>query len=232
MKPIIVVPTYNEKENLPELLKKIFALNIHNLEIIIVDDNSPDGTQNVIKEWQIKYPVHLIARTKKMGLGSAYIAGFKKALDLGADFILEMDADLSHDPTDVPRLISAGKTGVDLVIGSRKIPGGKIIGWNARRHLMSNCAMRFARIFLGLKTKDVTAGFRCFARHVLEKIDLNKIKSNGYAFQEEMLYLTERLKFKVVEVPVTFTDRQSGQSKLNKKDIWEFFKVMMKLKIS
>jgi len=230
MKPIIVIPTYNEKENIAALIEKIFSLAIPGLEIIVVDDNSPDGTADFVKQLQTKYPLHLIKRSGKLGLGSAYIAGFKKALELGADYILEMDADWSHDPADVPRLITACQNGADLAIGSRKVPGGQIIGWNAWRKLESNGAMLFSRLFLGLKPRDVTAGFRCWRGAVLHKIDIDKIKSNGYAFQEELLYRTQTAGFKIIEVPVTFIDRAKGQSKLSKKDIAEFFFIIFKLK--
>lgn len=231
MKTIIVIPTYNEAENIEKLIKKIFSLNIPDLEILIVDDNSPDGTADIVTKLQTPINrLHLIKRRGKLGLGSAYIAGFKEALKLNADYIFEMDADFSHDPDDLPRLLQAAQN-ADLVIGSRKIMGGKIIGWGFTRKLMSNGAMWFSRILLGLKSRDVTAGFRCFRREVLLKIKLDEIGSNGYAFQEELLYRTEKFGFKVAEVPVTFIDRQEGKSKLSKKDIGEFFTKMIKLKL-
>lgn len=229
MKPIIVIPTYNEEENIEKLINKIFSLKIPNLEIIIVDDNSPDGTTEIIKKLLTHFPIHLIQREKKLGLGTAYITGFKKALELNADYIFEMDADFSHNPDDLPHFLEAIKTS-DLVIGSRKIKGGKIIGWNWWRKFMSNGAMFFSRLLLGLKPQDVTNGFRCFKKEVLEKINLDKIKSNGYAFQEELLYKTQQAGFKITEIPVIFSDRTLGKSKLNKKDIWEFFWIILKLK--
>lgn len=229
MKTIIVIPTYNEKDNVSELAEKIFALRVEGLEVLFVDDNSPDGTDKIIKELQKNYPIHLLARTGKLGLGSAYIAGFRRALELGADLIFEMDADFSHDPLDIPRLKSACENGADLSIGSRKVKGGGVVGWGFKRKFLSDGAMWFARILLRLKAKDVTAGFRCFKRRVLETIDLGKIKSNGYAFQEELLYYTERAGFKVEDVPVIFVDRLKGQSKLGKKDITEFFKTVLRL---
>ncbi|MBT3538625.1 polyprenol monophosphomannose synthase [Candidatus Parcubacteria bacterium] len=231
MKTILVIPTYNEKENIEKLITKIFALNISDLEILVVDDNSPDGTANIVERLSNKYDIHLLKREGKLGLGSAYIAGFKKALGLGADFIFEMDADFSHDPDDVPRMIEAAQN-ADLVIGSRKIKGGGVIGWGWTRKFMSNGAMWFSRILLGLKPRDVTAGFRCFRKKVLESIDIEKIKSNGYAFQEELLYKTQKAGFKITEIPVTFVDRQEGKSKLSKKDIIEFFIVMIKLRFT
>jgi len=233
MKPIIIIPTYNESKNIERLLTKIFSLNIPNLEVIIVDDNSPDGTSQIVQKLTtsttLQLTTHLITRPSKLGLGSAYLTGFQKALSLGADYIFEMDADFSHDPDDIPRLLAAAQN-ADLVIGSRKVPGGKIVGWNFWRKFMSNGAMWLSRLFLGLRPHDVTAGFRCFKRRVLETIPLDEIRSNGYAFQEELLYRTQKLGFTIFEIPVTFIDRQKGKSKLSKKDIMEFFSIIIKLK--
>jgi len=229
MKTIIIIPTYNEAENIEKLLKEIFGLNIPELEVIVVDDNSPDGTSEIVEKLKDIFPIYLIKRRSKSGLGSAYIAGFKKALALNADYIFEMDADFSHDPKDLPKML-ANTIGCDLVIGSRKIKGGKIIGWNLKRKLMSNGAMFISRLLLKLKPKDVTAGFRCYKKEVLQKINLDMVKSNGYAFQEEMLYQTQKLGFKICEVPVAFIDRKFGKSKLSNKDILEFFVVLFKLR--
>lgn len=204
-------------------------MRIADLEIIVVDDNSPDGTADIVQRLTEQYPIHLIQRESKLGIGSAYIAGFKKALAMSADYIFEMDADFSHDPADVPRLIEA-MNGADLTIGSRRVHGGNIIGWNLRRHFTSFAATVFSRFILKLKTNDVTSGFRCYKRKVLESINLDAVTSNGYAFQEEMLYRTEQAGFTVAEVPVTFIDRKKGKSKLSTKDIGEFFAVMMKLR--
>ena len=229
MKTILVIPTYNEKENIEKLINKIFALNIIGLEILVVDDNSPDGTASIVKNLQNKYPLNILERAGKLGLGSAYIAGFKKALELQADRSFEMDADFSHDPDDLPAMLEAAKNH-DLVIGSRKIAGGKIIGWGFTRKFMSNGAMWLSRILLGLKAKDVTAGFRCFNSQVLKTLNLDEIKSNGYAFQEELLYKTQKAGFTITEIPVTFIDRREGKSKLSKKDIIEFFLIIFKLR--
>jgi len=231
MKTCIIIPTYNEKENITEIISALFDLKIPELIILVVDDNSPDGTASIVEKLSNQYPVTLIKRKAKMGIGSAYITGFKKALSLNAEYIFEMDADFSHKPQDVPRMLEAIQS-ADLVIGSRKIKHGHIIGWNLRRKFMSNGAMWFSRLFLRLKTRDVTAGFRVFRRKVLTSIDLDKIKSNGYAFQEEMLYRTEKKGFRVKEIPVTFADRTKGSSKLSKKDIIEFFLVMLKLRFT
>ena len=229
MKTTIVIPTYNERENIEKLLKAIFLLSIPDLSVLVVDDNSPDKTADIVKEMQKKYPITLLERKGKLGLGSAYLAGFAMALDLGADYIFEMDADLSHDPDDVPRLLAAMNS-ADLAIGSRKIPGGKIIGWGWSRKFMSSGAMWLSKILLGLKPNDVTAGFRCFQRDVLLHIDLSTIHSNGYAFQEELLYRTQKKGYRITEVPVIFVDRQEGKSKLSKKDIVEFFLTMLRLR--
>lgn len=228
----LIIPTYNEKENLSTLVQAV-ADNLRNYDykILVVDDNSPDGTGKLAESLKEKIPLEVIHRSGKLGIGSAYIAGFKEALKNGADLVFMMDADHSHDPKDLPRLIAA-TTDADLVIGSRKIKGGRIVGWNWRRHLYSNGAMLFAKTVLNLKTKDITAGFRCFKRSTLEKITLEKIKSNGYAFMEELVHLVEKKGLHIKEIPVTFVDRQKGQSKLNKKDIMEFFKVMIKIRVN
>ena len=232
MKTFVIIPTYNERANIVDLISEIFAQPISDLHIIVVDDNSPDKTAEAVAQIQTTYPgkLYLINRYHKLGLGSAYIAGFKKAMSLNADLLIEMDADFSHDPKDLPRLAEACTEGFDLAIGSRKIAGGKVVGWSLKRKLMSNGAALFSRILLGLKTKDVTAGYRCFKRQVLEKINLDTIKSNGYAFQEELLYRTEKLGFTIKEITVIFKDREVGQSKLGKKEIKEFFVIIFKLR--
>lgn len=233
MKTVIIIPTYNEKQNIARLIPIIFNTVKENLEIIVVDDNSPDNTSQIVIDWQTIYSdsIHLIKREKKLGLGSAYITGFKKALEIGADLIMEMDADFSHDPEDIPRLINACKEGADLSIGSRKIPDGKIEDWGWYRKLLSNGAMFLARLILKLKTHDVTSGFRCYKRNVLENIGIEKITSNGYAFQEELVYRTEKAGFIIKEIPVTFVDRKIGKSKLSFKDILEFFITIVRLKL-
>lgn len=237
MRTTIVIPTYNECDNIAILIAQIFSLNIPDLSIIVVDDNSPDNTSEIIKRFSEKFPIKLIIRPKKYGLGSAYVAGFKIALTDGADYIIQMDADLSHDPNDIPRLVSALHE-VDMVIGSRKIKNGKIIGWNLWRKFMSTGAMFFARLILQLKTRDITSGFRAFRRSVLEEIHLEGISAGGYAFQEEIIFRVEKLnevknnskEIKILEIPVTFTDRINGKSKLSWRDIFEFFNVIIKLK--
>jgi len=230
MKTSIIIPTYNEAENIELLLHNIFAQHIDDLSVVIVDDNSPDKTADIIKKLQQTYPIHLIERQEKSGLGSAYIAGFRYALSKQAQYIFEMDADFSHDPADIPRLLDAVKHS-DLVIGSRKINGGQIIGWNFIRIIMSNGAMWFSRILLNFTVQDVTAGFRCFRSQVLNIIDLDSITSNGYAFQEELLLKTQEHGFTIVEIPVIFRDRKNGQSKLGITDIIEFFITIVTLRL-
>ena len=226
----IILPTYNESQNLEQLIKAIFDLGISDLKVIIVDDNSPDGTGRMADKLSRQYPVQVIHRESKQGLGSAYIAGFKLALQQNADLIFEMDADFSHDPKNLPRFIEAINQGTDVVIGSRRVENGKIIGWNSWRHFTSWSAMSFSRLVLGLKTKDVTSGYRCYQRKVLEQLNLDSITSNGYAFQEEMIYKCEKQGLKIKEIPVVFKDRVHGQSKLSRKEILEFFVVMWRLR--
>ncbi len=229
-KIFICIPTYNEAENIEKLIKSIFALNIDNLYLIIVDDNSTDKTGEIVDKMAQKLPIKVIHRPAKMGIGSAYITAFKYALQNNGKYIFEMDADFSHNPKDIPRLLKEAKKGYQVVLGSRKIKGGKIENWNIWRYIASDGAMFFASFFLGLKTKDVTTGFRCYDREVLKKIDLHKIKSNGYAFQEEMIYLCEKKGFKIKEIPIVFVDRRYGKSKLSIKDIIEFFIKIIRLK--
>ena len=228
----IVIPTYNEKENISNLIQAITSLDIVDLKMLIVDDNSPDKTADIVEAMKNNYPIELLKRPGKLGLGSAYIDGFKYAIKHGATMVMEMDADFSHNPKDVPRLIEEVKVGVyDASIGSRKIKGGGVVGWNFKRRFMSNMAMAFSRFFLGLQTRDVTAGFRCYSVDIFKKINLDTIHSNGYAFQEELIYKIEKSKFKIKEVPVIFVDRKFGKSKLGIKDIIGFFVVMIRLRL-
>ena len=226
----IIIPTYNEAENLPTLVKEIFNLDISDLNIVVVDDNSTDGTGALADELSKKYDLTVIHRPTKLGLGSAYLVGFKKAFEFKADVIFEMDADFSHNPQDIPRFITEIKSGYDVVIGSRRVSGGNVSGWSWSRNLESKSAMIFARFVLNLTTKDITAGYRCYRSNVLKKIGLDNIKSNSYAFQEEMIYFCEKKGFKIKEIPVTFADRKLGKSKLGIKDIIEFFITIFRLK--
>lgn len=231
MNVAIVIPTFNERENLPRLLAgldRVVRCQVSGVKcsLIVVDDASPDGTAAVV-------PAHatLIVRHGVRGLGSALISGFRRALADGADVVVEMDADGSHDPEDVPRLLDAIVAGADVAIGSRRVSGGRIEGWHAGRHVMSWGAMTAARMVLGLKTLDVTNGFRAYRRVVLERIGLDSVRSSGYAFQEELLFRAERAGYSVVEVPTTFRDRTAGKSKLSARDVIEFFKTLYRLRI-
>jgi len=228
LRPIIVIPTYNECENISALLHEIFALEIPELRVIVVDDNSPDGTGNIVTKLSREYPIHLIARPGKQGLGSAYKEGFAKAKELEASCIFEMDADFSHDPKDIPRMTQALKNS-DLVIGSRRVKRSSIVGWNIKRHAFSFIATKVSRIWLGLQPRDVTSGFRVYRTSGLQKIDITKIQSSGYAFQEEMLFYAQKSGLKIREIPVTFTDRTRGKTKLGRSEIVDFGKLLLRL---
>ena len=218
-KGIIVIPTYNEIENIEIILDKVFSLNL-GVDILIVDDNSPDKTyekvQEIIDNKLYKDALHLMIRENKEGLGKAYVAGFKWCLARKYDFIIEMDADLSHDPKYLPSFLENIKE-YDLVIGSRYVQGGGVVNWSLLRKFISFGGSTYARMILGISIKDVTGGFKCFRREVLEAIDLDNIISAGYAFQIEMNYRTILKGFKVKEVPIIFEDRIAGQSKMSKK---------------
>lgn len=232
MKIFIIIPTYNEKENLERLVQEIFSLGIEGLNLVVVDDNSPDKTGLLAKNLAKKYPIFLIERQKKMGLGSAYRTGFQFALENKADLIFEMDADGSHQAKEIPKFLEAISEGAEVVIGSRRIPEGKIIGWNLWRRFCSWAATNFSRLILGLKTKDVTSGFRCYRNSVLKSLLSKEIKSEGYAWQEETIWLCEKMGFKIKEIPITFINRKFGQSKLGLSEILEFFLIILKLKLS
>ncbi len=213
-KSLVIIPTYNEIDNIDKMLSTLIEL-YPKLNILIIDDGSPDGTANVVKSYQEKNPkVNLIQRSGKLGLGTAYITGFKWALERDFAFIFEMDCDFSHDPKDLPILLEAAQTN-DLVIGSRYVNGIRIINWPFRRLLLSYCASIYTRIITGLKIKDVTGGFKCFSQKALRSIDLNNILTNGYSFQIELNYKVWSQGLSVKEVPIVFTERRDGQSKMN-----------------
>lgn len=215
-KKLVVIPTYNEKENIKDIILAAFAQPI-NPHVLIVDDGSPDGTGAIVKEMQIKYKdsLHLIERSGKLGLGTAYIAGFKYALDKGYDYIFEMDADFSHKPEDLNRLYEACRSGVDLAIGSRYVKGGGVKNWPIDRLILSYGASIYVRLITWMWVKDPTGGFICYSSKVLRKMDFDKIKFSGYAFQIEMKYYAHKLGFKIKEVPIIFADREKGNSKMN-----------------
>lgn len=215
-KSIVVIPTYNEIENIESIINAVFSLS-KPFHVLVVDDNSPDGTYQKVVELQQQYPNQLFIelRTKKAGLGTAYVHGFKWALANNYDYIFEMDADFSHNPIDLIRLQDACENGADLAIGSRYSNGVNVVNWPLSRVLLSYFASVYVRIITGMKIADATAGFKCYKRHVLEAINLDKIKFVGYAFQIEMKYRVFVKKFKIVEVPIIFTDRTKGQSKMS-----------------
>lgn len=218
MRVAVVIPTYDEAENIGELVRSLSEIEDIK-EIIVVDDNSPDGTAARVIALSQEFPhVHLISRARKLGLGSAYAAGMQLALGNGAEAVVTMDADLSHDPRAIPALIK-GLDDHDLMIGSRYIEGGKIEEWGSFRRLLSRSANFLARILLGIKARDCTAGFRCYRRSVLERIKPHSIKSHGYSYLEEMIYYVARSGFRIGEIPITFRDRRAGKSKISKAEI-------------
>jgi len=210
----ICLPTYNERENLEKMLR---ALAPHGVHVLVIDDNSPDGTGQIADDLARELDfVSVLHRDKKEGLGPAYLAGFRRALADGADYVLEMDCDFSHDPADVPRLIAACEEGADLALGSRYVPGGGTRNWGLLRRAISWGGSFYARLLLGVRVRDLTGGFKCFRRAVLEALDLDAIGSKGYAFQIEMTYRAMCKGFRVQEVPITFADRTEGTSKMSK----------------
>jgi dolichol-phosphate mannosyltransferase len=210
----VCLPTYNERENLEKMVR---ALGHHGVRVLVVDDNSPDGTGEIADRLaaELDY-VSVLHRERKEGLGPAYLAGFRRALADGAELILEMDCDFSHDPADVPRLIAACEAGADIALGSRYVPGGGTANWGLLRRVISWGGSFYARVLLGLRVRDLTGGFKCFRRRVLETLDLDAIHSRGYAFQIETTYRAIRSGFTVVEVPIRFVDRTEGTSKMSR----------------
>jgi dolichol-phosphate mannosyltransferase len=213
--PWLVLPTYNEAGNIEPFIEAVEAVAPGSMRILVVDDSSPDGTGEIADRIAARNPkVSVLHRTAKEGLGPAYVAGFRRALDEGAGLVLEMDSDFSHDPTHLPRLLEAAER-ADLVIGSRYVPGGGVSNWGLLRRAISRGGSTYARLVLGVEVKDLTGGFKCFRREVLEAIDLDRIDAKGYAFQIEMTYQAIRRGFSVVEVPIVFRDRQVGSSKMS-----------------
>ena len=214
---IVIIPTYNEKENIEAIIRRVTALE-GTFDVLVIDDGSPDGTAAIVKELMKELPERLfiLERSGKLGLGTAYLTGFRWALEKGYDYIFEMDADFSHDPDDLPRLYDAcAKDGADMSIGSRYCHGISVINWPIGRIIMSYYASVYVRTVLGIKIYDSTAGFVCYSRRVLETIDLDRVKMKGYGFQIEMKYSAKCLGFKVAEVPVIFVNRQLGTSKMS-----------------
>jgi dolichol-phosphate mannosyltransferase len=213
----VIIPTYNEKENIEAILRKVFSLD-KEFNVLVVEDNSPDGTADIVKRLMSEFPERLFIQERKgkLGLGTAYIHGFKWALEQGYEYVFEMDADFSHNPEDLIRLYKAvAEEGNDVAIGSRYITGVNVVNWPMGRVLMSYYASAYVRMVTGLSIRDTTAGFMCYRADVLRQLDLNKIKFVGYAFQIEMKYTAVKMGFKVVEVPIIFTDRTQGESKMS-----------------
>ena len=229
---IVIIPTYNEKENIEAIVRKVFSLPIE-FHILVIDDGSPDGTADIVKGLQAEFPgqLHLLERSGKQGLGTAYLTGFRWSLDNGYDFIFEMDADFSHNPDDLLRLYSAcAEHGADVAIGSRYCNGVSVVDWPIGRIIMSYYASAYVRGVLNMKVYDTTAGFVCYTRKVLETIDLDAIQMKGYGFQIEMKYTAHKLGFKIKEVPIIFTNRQLGTSKMSSGIFGEAFWGVIKLR--
>jgi len=230
---VVIIPTYNEKENIEKIIRAVFALE-GDYHVLVIEDGSPDGTAAIVKRLQAEFPesLHMIERTGKLGLGTAYLTGFKWAIAHGYDYIFEMDADFSHNPNDLPRLYSAcAEGGADLAIGSRYCNGISVINWPIGRVIMSYYASVYVRTVLGMKVFDTTAGFKCYKRKVLETIDLDDVRMKGYGFQIEMKYTAYKLGFNVKEVPIIFVDRTEGTSKMSSGIFGEAFWGVMKLKL-
>ena len=230
---LVIIPTYNEKENIQLLLQAIFSLPAA-FEVLIVDDNSPDGTADLVRGLQTSYPdrVHLLERPGKLGLGTAYIAGFRYALRQGYEYIFEMDADFSHNPEDLVRLREAcAEQGYDLAIGSRYVTGVNVVNWPIRRVLISYFASQYVRWVTGMPVNDATAGFKCYRRRVLEAIDPDRVQFVGYAFQISMKFNAWKHGFRITEVPIIFTDRTRGVSKMSSKIFWEAFAGVILMKV-
>ncbi len=228
MRVLVIVPTYNEAENIAAIIREVRSLEI-DPDILVIDDNSPDGTAKIVKAMMERDPkVHLIERPRKMGLGSAYITGFKWALSNNFDVVVEMDADFSHDPKDIRRLIE-GLENCDAVIGSRYVKGVSVVNWPISRLLLSYFANLYARVVTGVKIKDLTSGFKAIKTECLRSIDLDRIRSDGYAFQIELHFNLWFKGFKICEIPIIFVERRAGKSKLNKGIIWEAFWMVLRL---
>ncbi len=231
---LVIIPTYNEKENIEKIIRKVFSLSIP-FHILIVDDGSPDGTADIVKrlqQYDFEGDLFIEERSGKLGLGTAYIHGFKWALARGYDFIFEMDADFSHNPEDLIRLREACIKGADMAIGSRYVKGVNVVNWPMSRVLMSYFASVYVRLITGINIQDATAGFVCFRRVVLSRIPLDKIKFVGYAFQIEMKFTAIKFGFNVQEVPIIFTDRTEGTSKMSTKIFQEAFFGVIQLKVA
>jgi dolichol-phosphate mannosyltransferase len=231
MKALVIVPTYNERENLPRIVPAILDQG-ESFHVLVVDDNSPDGTGDIADVLAAHEPrINVLHRDGKRGLGTAYVAGFKWALEQGFDYVFEMDADFSHDPRDLPRLLEGAKRG-DCAVGSRWVAGGGTENWSPIRTLISRGGSLYAKTILGVPVNDLTSGFKCFSAYVLRQLDLDSIHSNGYGFQVEVNYRCHRLGFRIIEVPIRFIDRRVGKSKMSAWIVVEAASVVWKLRLS
>ena len=231
-KKIVIIPTYNEKENIKDIILEVFTLE-GRYDVLVIDDGSPDGTASIVKGLMEEWPERLfmIEREGKLGLGTAYLTGFRKCLEMGYDYIFEMDADFSHNPKDLPRLYAAcAEDGADLAIGSRYCNGVSVVDWPIGRIVMSYFASVYVRTILRMKVYDTTAGFKCYSRRVLETMDLDDVRMKGYGFQIEMKYTAFRLGFKIKEVPIIFINRKRGSSKMSGGIFGEAFWGVMRLR--
>jgi len=229
---LVIIPTYNEKENIEKIIRKVFSLSF-SFEVLIIDDGSPDGTADIVKRLQLEFPgLHMEQRTGKLGLGTAYIHGFKWALQKSYAYIFEMDADFSHNPDDLFALREACINGADVAIGSRYVRGVNVVNWPMSRVLMSYFASMYVRLITRINIQDATAGFKCYKKIVLETIPFDKIKFVGYAFQIEMKFTAIKYGFNVVEVPIIFTDRTEGTSKMSTRIFREAFVGVIQMKIN
>ena len=231
-KKLIIIPTYNEKENIEKMIRTVLNLK-EDFHLLIIDDGSPDGTASIVKGIQMEVPdkIDIIERIGKLGLGTAYLTGFEWAIEHQYDYIFEMDADFSHNPSDLPKLYQACLEGADMSIGSRYCNGISVVNWPIKRVLISYFASKYVRTVLGMKVYDTTAGFVCYYREVLKKIDFDRIKMRGYGFQVEMKYNAHKLGFKITEVPIIFIDRTQGSSKMSSGIFGEAFWGVLKLRI-
>lgn len=230
---IVIIPTYNEKENIENIIRAVFQQPTP-FHVLVIDDGSPDGTAEIVKTMQSNFPerLHMIQRSGKLGLGTAYITGFKWALKHGYDYIFEMDADFSHNPVDLNKLyVACSENGADLAIGSRYITGVNVVNWPISRVLMSYFASKYVQFILGVKIADTTAGFKCYRRKVLETMELDKVKFKGYAFQIEMKFTAYQCGFKLVEIPIIFINRELGTSKMSSGIFGEAFFGVMQLRL-
>jgi dolichol-phosphate mannosyltransferase len=230
VKALVIIPTYNERENVEPLLERIFAQNLP-VEVLIVDDNSPDGTGEIADEAAARDPrVHVMHRPGKMGLGSAYVAGFRYALERDYEAIFEMDADFSHSPDSLPEFLRDLEQ-ADLVLGSRYLNGVTVVNWPLSRLILSYAANVYSRVITGMRFKDLTGGFKCFRRRVLESIDWERVRSDGYAFQIEITFKAYRKGFRIREIPILFVDRKAGESKMSRRIVWEAAGMVWRLRL-